>query len=82
MLCCVEVGVLTIEKLRIVLKNQTSYSLTFVIAGAAFSGSFPFYGMTKTMLSILPSLNMVFKTGGAIGHSDIGSIVVSGYDTT
>ena len=33
------------------------------------------------MLSILPSLNMVFKTGGAIGHSDMGSIVVSGYDT-
>ena len=59
-----------------------SYSLTFVIAGAAFSSSFPFYGMTKTMLSVLPSLNMVFKTGGAIGHSDIGSIVVSVYDTT
>ena len=36
--------------------------------------------MTKTLLAMLPNLKKAYKTGGCIGHADMGSIVVSGYD--
>ena len=33
-----------------------TYSLTLAIAVASYSGSFPCYGMTKTMLGMLPNI--------------------------
>ena len=57
-----------------------TFSLTFVIAVSSYSGSFPAYGMTKTLLAMLLNLEKVYKTGGVWGDADMGSVVVSGYD--
>ena len=57
---------------------DSTFSITLVIAVASFSGSFPSYGMTKTMMGMLPNIQKAYKTGGVIGHADMGSVVVSG----
>ena len=57
---------------------DSTFSITLVIAVASFSGSFPCYGMTKAMMGMLPNIQKAYKTGGVIGHADMGSVVVSG----
>ena len=41
-----------------------TFSITLVIAVATFSGSFPSYGMTKTMMGMLAKIQKAYKTGG------------------
>ena len=55
-----------------------SFTFAIAICVSTFSGSFPCYGMSKIMLQNLPNIEKAYKSGGVIGHADMGVVVVSG----
>jgi hypothetical protein len=56
-----------------------SHSLrtTIAVAEPTRSGSFPMYGLSKTIVPLLPGLTLAFKTGSCAAALDMGTICVT-----